>query len=462
MRPPGRWAAAVVTAVTIGAGLSAGAGAAAGQQIADLHLHHTCLFPSGERPVDVRIEAAFPDAAQAGEQIRPTEVAASLTLPPAALADLTALDAAAVAADVRLAVTVTGSAEATERAWIGLTAPTTAVPEATDLALTAKGAVAPVTATAPGETTFAAGDLTMVLAMQRADGSRTTPAALSVACTLDPGQDARLATVPVAAQPSGPSLQEESPTSEEPPVGEEPPPGEDPPPGEEQPPEEPPFPPECGDIPPTAPDVPTGCTFIVGRSNVAKLKASAPIDPALLNIALANLEFTENGLALQHNTAELPTGSLPPSTATFLTFGFMPIRATMQLTQTSPIDVEAIGQFLPPFDYWIGATTTMSIRISDVTVNGVPLDVGPDCRSAEPMQVRLVGGTPEFTNIFVGGPLEGFVTIPPFSGCGVTEDLDPLLTGTVSGPDNYVKFIMGTLCIPLEPFFCPPSVPPAP
>lgn len=53
-------------------------------------------------------------------------------------------------------------------------------------------------------------------------------------------------------------------------------------------------------------------------------------------------------------------------------------------------------------------------------------------------------------------------TIPAFSGCGVTEDLDPLFTGTVSGPDNYLKLMMGTLCAPAEPFLCPPIVPPLP
>jgi hypothetical protein len=45
-----------------------------------------------------------------------------------------------------------------------------------------------------------------------------------------------------------------------------------------------------------------------------------------------------------------------------------------------------------------------------------------------------------------GGPLTGFVAIPRFAGCGVGEDLDPLLTASISGPDNFIKLIQGVPC----------------
>ncbi|MBC7269927.1 MAG: hypothetical protein H5T76_14660, partial [Streptomyces sp.] len=49
-----------------------------------------------------------------------------------------------------------------------------------------------------------------------------------------------------------------------------------------------------------------------------------------------------------------------------------------------------------------------------------------------------------------GGPLTGEFTIPAFTGCGTGgEDLDPLLTASVSGPGNYTKQIQGQTCAPL-------------
>ncbi|MHC8563862.1 hypothetical protein ACW23B_24965 [Streptomyces albidoflavus] len=47
-----------------------------------------------------------------------------------------------------------------------------------------------------------------------------------------------------------------------------------------------------------------------------------------------------------------------------------------------------------------------------------------------------------------GGPLTSEVTIPAFTGCGTDdgEDLNRLLTASISGPGNYVKQIQGQVC----------------
>ena len=57
-----------------------------------------------------------------------------------------------------------------------------------------------------------------------------------------------------------------------------------------------------------------------------------------------------------------------------------------------------------------------------------------------------------------GGPLEGTVTIPTFTGCGVTENLDPLFTGSISGPGNLARAIQGKPCNVLVTS-CKPTVP---
>ena len=52
-----------------------------------------------------------------------------------------------------------------------------------------------------------------------------------------------------------------------------------------------------------------------------------------------------------------------------------------------------------------------------------------------------------------------YTDIPPFTGCGVGEDLDPLLTGLISGKDNYVKMTQGAICDIRTERTCPPAPP---
>jgi hypothetical protein len=135
----------------------------------------------------------------------------------------------------------------------------------------------------------------------------------------------------------------------------------------------------------------------------------------------------------------------------------------MELAQVGAMNIHTEGLATVPFTYSVRATGQLSARIHDATVNGVPLDVGPNCHTERPIDITLTGGTPQYTDILKGGPLSGVVEIPPFDGCGAAEDLDPLLTGTVSGPDNAVNVTQGSLCVPIDPRSpCPPSIPQVP
>ena len=98
----------------------------------------------------------------------------------------------------------------------------------------------------------------------------------------------------------------------------------------------------------------------------------------------------------------------------------------------------------------------MNITLSDVTVDRVPVDVGPDCQTGTPAHLHLIApagyypqnvppselkGKPgEFQPLGGGGPggyLQGTADIPAFSGChNGADDLDPLLTAMISGPGN--------------------------
>ncbi|CAM5574513.1 hypothetical protein STENM223S_05376 [Streptomyces tendae] len=117
-------------------------------------------------------------------------------------------------------------------------------------------------------------------------------------------------------------------------------------------------------------------------------------------------------------------------------------------------------------------------QVTALEVNGTPLDVGSGCRtetsltSADPDPAKhpgdhvvlygkaeqVLGEDVTGYTILTGGPLSGEVTIPAFTGCGTGgEDLDRLLTASVSGPGNYIKQVQGQTCTPLVPVFETPE-----
>src|SRR6476660_3634368 len=133
-------------------------------------------------------------------------------------------------------------------------------------------------------------------------------------------------------------------------------------------------------------------------------------------------------------------GVFPVAHSAVLAFGAIPITADLHLSQVvrhgqiAPIVVHSKLRIAPPFHaYPAHVKGDVNVRISNVLVDQVPLNVGPDCHTAVPMHLELIGPANKYT-LFQGGPLHGTVTIPPFTGCGTGgDDLDPLLTGMISG-----------------------------
>jgi hypothetical protein len=75
-------------------------------------------------------------------------------------------------------------------------------------------------------------------------------------------------------------------------------------------------------------------------------------------------------------------------------------------------------------------SATWPVAISDVRVNGVPYDVGPDCGTAEPVTTEL---TSDDFGAGRGGRLESTYEIGAFENCGAAT---PLINGFVPGPGN--------------------------
>lgn len=127
--------------------------------------------------------------------------------------------------------------------------------------------------------------------------------------------------------------------------------------------------------------------------------------------------------------------ALPPADSYFVAFGFMPATATITVTSTAPVESVLLNGTLT-------ATTRLTFALSNTKVHGVPLDVGPSCRTDE---VAIVQSGP-FTSPLSTGTISGAFVIPPFHHCGVTENLDPLFTGLVSGPGNTLRTVLTFLC----------------
>lgn len=129
----------------------------------------------------------------------------------------------------------------------------------------------------------------------------------------------------------------------------------------------------------------------------------------------------------------------------------------------------------------------IDIALSDLEVDGIPVNLGSHCRTVRPTDLRLWGDTSLGSySPNTGGPLGAFdglhpgslgpldspfyvesqgrtipastgVTVPPFTGCGTGgDDLSPLVSAMASGPNNPVRAVQSPVVshevIPGEPF----------
>ncbi|MGH3390865.1 MAG: DUF6801 domain-containing protein [Actinomadura sp.] len=444
---------AVIGGVLVTMGVLPGAGGTAAAETTDVDMAYGCQFPSGPQQVEVRVSASLPKAGAVGQAVLPGEPTITVTVPQAALGDVTKLDAATVGATVRLAVQVVQPGTSDATAWQDLTADQTVLPQGEGLTFEASGTAPAVTLSAPGEATFAADRLDIELVPLKADGAATSPAVIPLACTPVIGYDTVIGSVTVTDIPGAGTGRQDTGTGRQGQAGQaaalaesgfcppQPPPGFNPK-----------FP--LPEIPPGATPVTSEqgpanymCADVAGLSNVKKLNGAAPVAGiGSLNINMRTVFSIPNN---QLQNVSIVQANLEPQRATLLTFGFMPVSATMELTQLGNINVAIVQRALatgPPLV--ATASGEVSLRLTDARVNGVALDLGPNCRAAQPIELILRGGE-QFENpydIQPGGTLRGEITIPPFTGCGAREDLDPLLTASVSGPGNLVRAVQGPLC----------------
>lgn len=431
MRFLGKATAIGLSAFVVGS--MSGGGASASSQDADVSLTYACQFPSGTQQVAVRVQGTFPSNAVVGKPIQPGQITTTVTIPEAGIADVgeVATDSVVGTAQLTTAVTQNGKSNATK--WSGLTSAPTAVPTEGNLPLSAKGTVPATKTAAAGDLSFSAGDLALTVSPSKADGSK-----LAVNCSPAAQQTRVLATVPVSK------------------------------PGSQQKPNvvpkaEPSVPPECGKWagpPKETPDgwIDSGCTYMTGFANVKKLNGATVLNdgtaakPALINIVYAVPGVGDSDGSIRQKFVE-PIRSR----STFLTFGFMPTTAVMEMIQQPLAPGKDYGTYEVATGNVVTAHMKMLIRITSASANGASLSVGKRCETRVPADIVLKG---KVKSVLEEGVLEGELTIPSFHGCGTGgDDLSRLFTASVSGPGNLMRVSVGATCLPAVPQGCPPVLP---
>ncbi|MFJ9036050.1 DUF6801 domain-containing protein [Streptomyces sp. NPDC102406] len=485
---------ASVASAALVAGVLSGSGSRADEQPApSVELAYECSLPAAAGPqataapvrsaATVKVTTRLPTTAVAGRPIQPGPVQVEAVLSRAGLADL--LPAGAdVTSEASLGVQVRRADKKEEKAdttWAGLSGRATVPAEGDDLVLPHTGEVPTITVEAAGDLELIARDLT--LTVTPASGTPVT-----ALCSPADGDDPLLARVAV---PGATETEPEDTPSSQAPGDKDGGDGEDAPDGVTVTPRAEPEPAATtcpaerpkGELdvsqtpkPPAAMEVSVypgfgACAYAIGLAGVRKQDGSMIVNdpkgsPGLMNVA-ANIQAgstfwpgTDDIFRRFDSLGEL---SLPDAESTFLSFGFTPVSAKVSFENT-PITISTGDQhsYGDPKSYAV-ATFFQSLRIHDVKVNGTPLDVGPDCRTAKRFRVTLranVGDGGGYSNVLFGGILSGKVDIPAFSGCGTGgEDLDPLFTAAISGPDNLITMNQAPVCAPELSFGCPPVMP---
>src|SRR5690348_7969826 len=370
-----RRAAARITAlatVVAAGGLAAGAASASGTgptaaPSPGASVTYRCRFPTGPRPVQVAVRASLPATARPGKPIQPAGVSLTMTLPPAAVSGLARLGSATVTAATRLTVSVSEGPSGASVVWPGTTRRPVARPAHGGLTLTATGPVPSVTASSAGEVALTAAGLSVTFTGGRASvpapdparppvpaaggqnagtpgpgtpGPRAERAPVEVSCTPAVGQHAALATILVAGRSSSQPARRASAVVDCPTFPKQ---------GLKLNPRFHHPPPPPGSVKSTFPS--QGCAYTTGYADARKLKGAVLVQPGLTNVELFLLIFQnqKQNYFQADNAAQLDFHGLhefPPSTGTFLTFGFVPTTATIQLIEHGTIDIFAVGPLL--------------------------------------------------------------------------------------------------------------------
>ncbi|MFE0149375.1 hypothetical protein ACFWY5_19660 [Nonomuraea sp. NPDC059007] len=452
MRSAAPWIAAGILATMFGSGGSAATGTRGpvsdtvyGCKVGDSATNHR---------IRIRLTVTMKSPEAVGVDVRPGRLSMKIVMPRSILADLSDQPVDSLSATITPKVGAAFEADEGESpeprvlAWRQVRSPAKSpVAASGEVRLTAATWTAgqrgdAFKAAVPGVATFTASALTMIL---------TPPAGGAKTATCTPETE----TVQAKVVFRGPKT------------------GEDCPPNPAATVLNPDF--EVPEVPPTAVPGPIppamGCAKLKGFSNIKKLDAGVSVESLSAVKSLSGFRWFV--------PRDPPPGTVPwqrqdyvgenqpvRATGTVLTFGFVPTTTTVELTQVGVANVHLIDSSTSDGsdDLAVAVNARVTMRVLKASVNGRPIDVGPRCGTARPIDLKLRGGEmydpPYQDNLLVGGVLRGLVEIPPFAGCGVGEDISRLLTASVSGKANEIQVNQGALCgtAGAPSAQCPPEV----
>ncbi|WHT17525.1 hypothetical protein N8J89_30980 [Crossiella sp. CA-258035] len=401
----GALAAAALLVPALGVSL-VGDGSAAAESTAR-RIAYTCTAPElTAQAVVTEVAGVFPASGSVGAPVQ-SALTVTATLPETVLPALGGAKSVIGTAALGLAVNGAGLSAAVTAEELGI--PATEVPEKGELKVVATGKAPALTPAKPGDLTVTATELSLTLGSATDDGPP-----LNLKCAKDEGQDAQLVKLPVTGR-NLTTVPGASGTLPVPTTGGKP------------------VPSTGSTVPGAGEDQQMGPLArrirykVDGVSRIKKMESEVKIGP---------------GEMLTEVIIKLPVGeikgdlTLPPSKGYFVLFRFVP--------NNSVIEFESVGQVAGIIERGqVKATSKMFIKLRDIKVGGVPLDVGPNCKTVEPAVIDLVSAPPPPPFLPTRPtPMSATYTIPPFGNCGVTEPLDSLLTGLISGPGNTLNLTL--------------------
>jgi hypothetical protein len=175
---------------------------------------------------------------------------------------------------------------------------------------------------------------------------------------------------------------------------------------------------------PASADTSITATYPVSGSTFIKaLNSTVSLGPGTLS---STVDLTTSAVTAS-------TLTLPPATASFKEFGFIPVTATTAFVQ----DGNATGT-VNFGKNTVSVTTQVTMQLTSLKIAGLPVFIGKSCETSTPATIT-VASQPGF-NVLNGGTVAGTYTIPKFSHCGLSTLLINL---TIPGSGNTISLTLG-------------------
>jgi hypothetical protein len=157
---------------------------------------------------------------------------------------------------------------------------------------------------------------------------------------------------------------------------------------------------------------------VSGSTTVVKTASSVALGPATLT---ATLRSTGNF------TGTLP---LPPTSSSFKALGLVPVTATVTFVSAGPLTGKLVRHKRTTT---ITSNASYYIKLSNVTLAGLPGFVGNSCQTKAPVAINAATPQGKKFDLTNGGKVTATYTIGDFSHCGLSTSLINLL---IPGPGN--------------------------